>query len=388
MKGMERLHLTRELIGQVGTPFYLYDMTLLRHTLEHIKRQVAGWPYRVHYAVKANGNPRILNEIARLGLGADLVSGGELIAALQAGFAPGMMNFSGVGKTDREIMAGLEHGIGMFNVESVPELQVIDQLAVAMGKVARIAIRVNPDIDAHTHRNITTAKADNKFGIDIDMLPSVLAMARQLPGVHLAGLHFHLGSQLTDMTPYLMLCDVANRLNSECQCSGITLDTINVGGGLGIDYDKPDEHPVPDFGKYFDTFKQHLRLLPHQELHFELGRSIVGQCGSLVASVVFVKQGRNKQFVILDAGMTDLIRPALYDAHHVIQNLSAPEGEEVERYDIVGPVCESTDVFAHDCPLPVTRRGDIIAIRSAGAYGQSMASTYNMRALPGCAYVG
>ena len=369
------------LVEKTPTPFYYYDMDVLHATLADISRHTAGFPYHVHYALKANCNPFIVKEIAKYGLGADLVSGGELKAALEAGFKPQDMNFSGVGKTDWEIRMGLSYDIGSFNVESIPELEVINQLADEMDKTAHIALRINPDIDAHTHKYITTGTADNKFGINIEKLESVIEHALRLPNIHLCGLHFHIGSQITEIQPYFMLCETVNKLLDHYEARGIHFEMINVGGGLGIDYYHPDSHPLPDFEQYFNTFKQHLKLRPNQQLHFELGRSIVASCGSLISRVTFVKENRNKQFVILDAGMTDLIRPALYEAHHEIQNLTSRETEQA-TYDVVGPVCESSDVFAHDRVLPVTRRGDLIAIRSAGAYGESMASTYNMRALP------
>ena len=367
------------------TPFYYYDLDLLHRTLDEISRMTAGAPITVHYAVKANGNPRIMKEISSRGFGADLVSGGEVAAAIKAGFKPSEMTFSGVGKTDWEIRLGLEHEIGCFNVESVQELEIINEIAAGMGKTASIAIRVNPDIDAHTHKYITTGTADNKFGIGIEVLHDVVNLASSLPHIHLKGLHFHIGSQITEMKPYAMLCDTVNRLLDEYDREGIHFETINMGGGLGIDYDNPDECPMPDFEQFFDLFKQGLNLRDDQRLHFELGRSIVGGCGTLISRVVYVKESRNKKFVILDAGMTDLIRPALYGAHHQIQNLTSSQ-EEMATYDVVGPVCESSDVFASDCRLPVTRRGDMIAIRSAGAYGESMASSYNMRSLPGSVF--
>lgn len=370
-----------DLVEKTPTPFYYYDMDVLRSTIDEIKRCTAGFPFKVHYALKANGNPHIINEIMHHGLGADLVSGGELKAAVEAGFPTQDMNFSGVGKTDWEIRFGLSYDIGCFNVESVPELDVINQLAQEMGKTANIAFRVNPDIDAHTHKYITTGTADNKFGINIEVLESVINHALELPNIHLRGLHFHIGSQITIMQPFVMLCDTINGLLDHYDNRGIHFEIINVGGGLGIDYSTPDTHPLPDFESYFNTFKNHLKLRDNQELHFELGRSIVGECGTLFSRVTFVKESRNKKFVILDAGMTDLIRPALYEAHHEIQNLTSRESTQA-IYDIVGPVCESSDVFAHDRSLPVTHRGDLIAIRSAGAYGESMASRYNMRALP------
>ena len=364
------------------TPFYFYDMDLLRHTLGEIKRLTADKPIKVHFAVKANGNPRILAEVAAHGLGADLVSGGEMQAALSAGFAPCDMNYSGVGKTDWEIRLGLEQGIGCFNVESVPELEGINELAAEMGTTARVAIRVNPDIDAHTHKYITTGTADNKFGIGIETLESVVDKAFAMSNVHLVGLHFHIGSQITLMQPYAMLCDTVNDLLDHYETRGVRFESVNMGGGLGVDYDHPDDNPLPPLEEFFGIFNERLNLRPGQELHFELGRAIVAQCGSLIARVVYVKESRNRRFAILDAGMNDLMRPALYQASHVVQNLSASGRVEQETYDVVGPICESSDVFARDCMLPVTRRGDLIAIRSAGAYGESMASTYNMRQLP------
>lgn len=369
-----------EIAKQQRTPFYYYDMELLQTTLQEINRQTAGFPYKVHYAVKANGNRRILNEIKQHGLGVDLVSGGEMSEALEAGFSPSEMNFSGVGKADWEIRLGVDHEIGCFNVESVPELDVINELASEVGKTAHIAFRVNPDIDAHTHKYITTGTADNKFGIKIADLDDIIRHAQRLSHIHLMGMHFHIGSQITSMQPFAMLCETINGLLDHYERQNIHFEMINVGGGLGIVYHDPDGHPMADFADYFGTFKQHLNLRPNQQLHFELGRSIVAACGSLISRVLFVKEN-SKKFIILDAGMNDLIRPALYQAHHEIQNLTSRE-TATETYDVVGPVCESSDVFAHDCLLPVTRRGDLVALRSAGAYGESMASTYNMRPLP------
>ena len=363
------------------TPFYYYDMGLLRDTLCQIKHIIDGKPFKVHYALKANENAHILDEMVKAGLGADLVSGGEMKSALAAGFKPMDMAYAGVGKTDWEILLGLDNEIGCFNVESVPEMEVINALAAETGRMARIAIRVNPDIDAHTHKYITTGTADNKFGICLEQLPEVIALAQRMPNIHLRGLHFHIGSQLTDMKPYAMLCDTINRLQNEYEKQGVNFELINVGGGLGIDYEHPDNHPIADFEQYFGIFDRHLQLRQGQELHFELGRSIVAQCGTLVSRVLYVKHSRDKQFAILDAGMNDLIRPALYQASHQVQNLTS-HSDECETYDVVGPICESSDVFAHDCQLPVTQRGDLIAIRSAGAYGESMASRYNMHPLP------
>lgn len=375
-----------EILQGAHTPFYCYDLGLLHATVLEIKRQTAEMNCIVHYALKANENKRIISEIARMGLGADLVSGGEIQAAIDAGFNPQDMSYSGVGKTDWEIRLGLEHEIGCFNVESTAELEVINQIAGEMGRQARIAIRVNPDIDAHTHRYITTGTADNKFGITLDSLPQVVRQAINLPHIQLTGLHFHIGSQITDMRPFQMLCDTVNKLIDEYEREGVKFEQINVGGGLGINYELPDEQPIPDFKQYFGTFRQGLQLRPYQRLHFELGRAVVGQCGTLITRVTYVKESRAKRFVILDAGMNDMMRPALYGASHKIQNLSVADDASIETCDVVGPVCESSDVFAHDYRLAAAHRGDLIAIRSAGAYGESMASGYNMRPLPQAMY--
>lgn len=365
----------------LATPFYFYDLNLLERTLAEIKRTARDDRFKVHYAVKANANPGILRRIQGAGLGVDAVSGGEIRAALEAGFKSSDIVFAGVGKTDAEIIMALEEGIGCFNVESSAELMVIDEIASGMGRKATVALRVNPDIDAHTHEYITTGLAENKFGINIDRLDSVIELAQSLPSVELTGLHFHIGSQITESEPFVMLCEVINRLQDELEKKGINLTLINVGGGLGVDYADPDRHPIPDFESYFKTFRNHLHLRQGQQVHFELGRSVVAQCGSLITRVLYVKEGSSKRFAIVDAGMTDLIRPALYNAHHKIENLSSPDGE-LHHYDVVGPICESSDVFGTGEMLPAIRRGDFLALRSAGAYGEIMASQYNCRPLP------
>ena len=336
--------------------------------------------YRVHYAVKANSNPVILREIARRGLGADCVSGGEIRAALAAGFEPGSIFFAGVGKSDPEIRLALESGIGRFNVESAAELEVIGAIASGMGRTAPVSLRVNPDIGAHTHANITTGLAENKFGINYEQLEGVLRMALELPGVEYRGLHFHIGSQILDMLDFVALCNRINSLSDRLRTAGLPLGDVNVGGGLGINYEHPNHLDVADFKSYFETFRRHLRLPAGTVVHFEPGRSIVAPCGSLISRVLYVKQGTTRRFAILDAGMTDLIRPALYKAYHRIENISSDGPEEV--YDVVGPVCESSDVFLKGAVLNECRRGDLVAIRSAGAYGESMASGYNCRPLP------
>ncbi len=360
------------------TPFYFYDMPLLKATLAELKAQIADMPYHVHYAVKANANGTLLGAIRDAGLGADCVSGWEVKAVVEAGFASDKIVFAGVGKTDSEIEYALDHDIACFNIESEPELRVINDLALAKGKVANVAIRVNPNIDAHTHRYITTGLSDNKFGINLELLGDVVRLANSLPAIRLKGLHYHIGSQLTDFEPYKMLCEVNNRLQDEFEAEGVRFDTINVGGGLGIDYGNPDDNPIADFKTFFDVFKNNMKLRDGQQLHFELGRSLVAQCGSLITRVTYVKKSVTKQFAIVDAGMSDLIRPALYQAHHKIQNISNTEGES-EKYDVVGPICESSDTFGEDEQLSAVKRGDLLAIRSAGAYGEIMASHYNLR---------
>lgn len=367
----------------VQTPFYYYDRQLLQQTLDVINREAGRYAgFKVHYAVKANVDPTVLSIINAAGLGCDCVSGGEVETCLKAGFPAQKVVFAGVGKADWEINLALEAGIQCFNVESVPELDVINELAGAMGKVAHVAIRVNPNVDAHTHKYITTGLSENKFGILMEMLDMVVHHAQLLPNISLDGLHFHIGSQLLDLQPFTMLCQRINDLQDHLEQQGVVLRSINVGGGLGCDYEHPDEHPVPDFAAFFRNYAEHLKLREGQELHFELGRSVVCQCGSLISRVLYVKEGMNKKFVILDAGMSDLIRPALYQAHHNIQNLTAPADSPVETYDVVGPICESSDCFGTDEKLPLTRRGDLVALRSAGAYGQIMASQYNCRRIP------
>lgn len=363
------------------TPFYYYDTDLLRRTLQTIKEEAGKYEgFTVHYAVKANANPKLLNIIRESGMGADCVSGGEIEAAIKAGFPPSGIVFAGVGKSDWEINLGLAKDIFCFNVESIAELDVINELAKQAGKTARVAFRINPDIGAHTHANITTGLAENKFGIAMNDMETAIHHAEHLSNVQFKGLHFHIGSQIMDMNDFMALCNRINELQDRLEKCNIKVEHINVGGGLGIDYQHPNRVPVPDFKSYFATYYKHLRLRDGQKLHFELGRSVVGQCGSLITKVLYIKQGTAKKFAIVDAGMTDLIRPALYHAYHKIENISS-DGP-MEAYDVVGPICESSDVFAKQAELNQCRRGDLIAIRSAGAYGEIMASQYNCRRLP------
>ena len=366
---------------EVHTPFYFYNTALLKETLQKIKKEISAHKnYIVHYAIKANANPKLLRLIAQAGFGADCVSGGEIERALDTGFPASKIVFAGVGKSDWEINLGLDNDIFCFNVESEPELEVINELAKAKGKIASVAFRINPNIGAHTHANITTGLAENKFGIAMKDMEHIIQKAEQLCHIRVLGLHFHIGSQILEMDDFIALSQRINQLIEQLRQAHHRIEHINVGGGLGIDYEHPDKHPIPNFSSYFNTYAKYLNLSDEQQLHFELGRAVVGQCGSLVTRVLYVKQGATKQFIIVDAGMTDLIRPALYQAHHQIENLDSRE--VLEKYDVVGPICESSDVFAKDILLPKTHRGDLIALHSAGAYGEIMASQYNCRALP------
>ena len=361
------------------TPFYFYDTPLLKETLEAVMAQLADRPsWRVHYAVKANFNPDLLRIIAGAGFGADCVSGGEVQVALDAGFPPETIVFAGVGKRDDEIALALDAGIGRFNVESTAELVVINEIAGSKGSIAPVSFRVNPDVGAHTHANITTGLAENKFGIHHSQLDAAVRLALELPNIDFRGLHFHIGSQILEMSDFVALCNRINACVSRLELQGVRVGDINVGGGLGIEYGHPNHLPIADFKAYFDVFKRHLDA--SRPVHFELGRSIIAPCGTLISRVLYVKEGLYRKFAILDASMTELIRPALYHAYHRIENLTS-DGPE-EKYDVVGPVCESTDVFGKGVELSQCHRGDFIAIRSAGAYGESMASQYNCHPLP------
>ena len=366
---------------KIETPFYYYDCDLLRETLQAINKELEKYEnFIVHYAIKANANAKVLKVIQQTGMGADCVSGGEIQRCLDCGFPADKIVYAGVGKSDWEINLGLDHDIFCFNVESVAELEVINELAAKKGKTANVCFRINPDVGAHTHEKITTGLAENKFGIAMqDMLPTILEASR-MSNIHFIGLHFHIGSQLLEMTDFRHLCSRINEIQDSLEQENIKIKNINVGGGLGIDYDNPDNHPIPDFKSYFYTFARYLKLREGQKLHFELGRAVVGQMGSLITRTLYVKQGTAKQFAIVDAGMTDLIRPALYQASHKIENLSSDGA--LHAYDVVGPICESSDVFAKGIELSTVHRGDLIAMRSAGAYGEIMASQYNCRKLP------
>lgn len=361
------------------TPFYYYQMGLLEDTLKSLTREADKYEYHVHYALKANANDPILKMIQAYGLGADCVSGNEVAKAVDIGFDSSKIAFAGVGKSDKEINLALNHNIFSFNVESLPELEVINELAQKKSKVAHIALRINPNVNAKTHHYITTGLEENKFGINRWELEEVILEMKKMKNVKLMGLHFHIGSQITDLSAFKSLCIRVNEIQEWFYQHHIIVDHINVGGGLGISYEHPDENRIPDFSSFFQVFKNFLELRPKQSLHFELGRAVVAQCGSLISKVLYVKKGVNTNFAILDAGMTELMRPALYQAFHKIENLCSSNIDEQSRYDVVGPICESSDSFAKAINLPLTKRGDIIAVRSTGAYGEVLSSNYNLR---------
>ena len=363
------------------TPFYYYDLDLLGRTIKALKKESDKYGYHVHYALKANANDKILSVIEKAGLGADCVSGNEVKKATKFGFDK--IFFAGVGKSDEEINIALDRDITCFNCESLQEIEVIDGLAKKKKKVAPIAFRINPNVNANTHKYITTGLEENKFGINIWELEDVVKRTQQLKNAKITGIHFHIGSQITDLSAFKSLCLRANEIQGWFISHKIQLEHINVGGGLGVDYHEPDKNSIPDFVAYFGLFKQFLELRPNQTLHFEIGRAIVAQCGSLISKVLYVKKGVSTSFVILDAGMTELIRPALYQSYHKIENISQVPSLKSQvsslKYDVVGPICESSDCFGKAVMLPETKRGDLVAIRTTGAYGEVMASAYNLR---------
>lgn len=359
------------------TPFYYYDIELLKRTIEQVQIHGLSKGYHVHFAIKANFNPELLKYIREAGLGIDCVSGKEIERAVETGFDPSKIAFAGVGKMDREIQTGLDYDIFSFNCESLQELTVLNDLAKKSGKTAPTTIRLNPNVEAKTHKYITTGLNENKFGITTDKLPQLFALLPSLSAISLTGIHFHIGSQIRDLRPFEDLCGKVNELQNTFEAEGFPLDHINLGGGLGINYEDPDSEPVPDFESFFNLFEKHLDVRENQQVHFELGRSITGQCGSLISSVLFIKEGHQTSFAVIDAGMTELIRPALYQAQHHIDSLTSVRPPK--KYDVVGPICETSDTFRNGMMLPELQRGDLVAIRSAGAYGEVMSSSFNLR---------
>ncbi|MFI3330370.1 MAG: diaminopimelate decarboxylase [Rikenellaceae bacterium] len=380
--------LSREIAGElknIRTPFYLYDMSLLRRTLDTVKTNADKYGYFVHYALKANFDLEVFKTVKEYGFGVDCVSGNEVKYAIENGFAANSIVFAGVGKTDEEITIGIENGIFAFNCESAEELENINTIAEKMGKVVNVALRLNPDIDPQTHKHISTGNADSKFGISYLEVEQLADKIETLKNVNITGLHFHVGSQILKMEVFEHLCARVNTLYDWFTNRGFKLTHINVGGGLGIDYDNPDENPIPDFESYFATFANNLKLDENITLHFELGRSIVGQCGEFISTVLYNKvNAAGKNVAIIDGSMTELIRPALYSAKHAIENLNP--SDETKVYTLAGTVCESSDIFARDLELPLLKRGDLVTLKSAGAYGAAMASAYNMHDLPESIY--
>ncbi|MHC8950086.1 diaminopimelate decarboxylase [Sphingobacterium hungaricum] len=368
-----------EQLAQLGTPAYYYDLPLLEQTLDAAKTAADKRNFHVHYALKANFNERLLSLIQSKGFGADCVSGNEVQKSIDLGFAPDKITFAGVGKADKEILTALRHDIFAFNVESIEELEVINSLAGEVGVKANVSLRINPNVDAHTHHYITTGLDENKFGVPNSELEIAASILRKCENLTLVGLHFHIGSQIVDLNVFKSLCVKVNEWKNWFEERGTTIKVLNVGGGLGIDYHNPDTNAIPDFEAYFEIFDKFLERTPKQEVHFELGRALVAQCGTLLSRVLFTKSGIKKNFLILDAGMTELMRPALYQAFHRIERVGDVEGAESLNYDVVGPICESSDCFGKEVLLPKSKRGDLIAIRSAGAYGEVMASKYNLR---------
>lgn len=370
-----------EQFRNIPTPFYFYDVELLRRTAQAALSEAQKYGYTVHYALKANAGEKLLRLLSGMGFGADCVSGAEVQRALDCGFSPQSIAFAGVGKRDDEICLGIDSRIFSFNCESEQELEVVNELAKAKGAVAQVALRINPNVDAHTHAHITTGLDENKFGINLWQLNDVAKKVQQMDNLKLVCIHFHIGSQITELEPFGALCARINELQEQLERIGVTVEHVNVGGGLGVDYENPEENSIPQFEAYFATINRHIRLRKGQQLHCELGRSIAAQCGSLITKCLYVKELQKKNFVVVDAGMTDLIRPALYSAYHKIENIT-PHHADRKAYDVVGPICESSDVFGKDVTLPKAQRGDLIAIRTAGAYGEVMASRYNLRQLP------
>jgi diaminopimelate decarboxylase len=367
------------LADSVGTPFYCYSTATLERHYRVFAEAFAGSPTLVCYSLKANSNQAVIATLARQGAGADIVSGGELVRALAAGVPASRIVFSGLGKTRDEMAAALKAEILSFNVESEPELAALSEVATSLGRTASISVRINPDVDAKTHKKIATGKSENKFGVPLSRAREVYALAAKLPGIRVAGVDMHIGSQITDLAPFdnaaALLAEVARDLMRE----GHRLEHIDLGGGLGIPY-SPDDAPPPLPSAYAETITRHTRGLG-LKLIFEIGRLIVGNAGVLLTRVLYVKRGEAKTFVVIDAAMNDLIRPTLYDAYHDIRAVR-PSGSGAQIVaDVVGPICESGDFIALDRKMPEPRAGDLLAIMTAGAYGAVLASTYNTRPL-------
>ncbi|MCY1126619.1 diaminopimelate decarboxylase [Frigidibacter sp. RF13] len=369
-----------EIAAAVGTPFYVYSTATLERHFRLFQEALSPLDHLVCFAVKSNGNIAVLKTLARLGAGMDVVSIGEYLRAKAAGVPGDRIVFSGVGKTREEMRTALEGGIRQFNVESEPELRALSEVATSLGATAPITIRVNPDVDARTHEKIATGKKENKFGIPIERAREVYAEAARLPGIEVVGIDVHIGSQLTELEPFEQAYLKVAELTGILRADGHVIRRLDLGGGLGIPYTRSNEAPpLPlDYGALIKRTVGHLGC----EVEIEPGRLISGNAGLLVASVIYLKHGEGRDFLILDAAMNDLVRPSMYGAHHDIVPVIEPApGVEQRPYDIVGPVCETGDTFAKARPLPPVGEGNLVAFRSAGAYGAAMASEYNARPL-------
>lgn len=372
-------------LREFETPFYLYDIALLRQTLESVVSESKKYDYKVHYAIKANYDDRLLAVIREYGLGIDCASGNELRKAVEAGFDPRGIVYAGVGKRDKELRYAIEQGIMAINCESIQELELVDTLSAEAGRVTDVALRINPDIDPKTNHCIDTGQADSKFGISYEEVLAHAEWIKSLEHIRIVGIHLHIGSQIRELHVFENMCNKVNVIVANLEQLGFSFSFVDVGGGLGINYDVPENEPIPNFASLFSIVHTHLQV-GDREVHFEFGRSIVGECGELITSVLFNKTtATGRKLVIVDASMTELIRPALYGSYHNIENVTS-EAETREKYTIVGTACESTDVFDENVTLRTTRRGDLLSIKSAGAYGMSMASRYNLHDLPGAVY--
>ena len=369
-----------QIAAAVGTPFYCYSTATLTRHYNVFSNALSGFDSLVCYAMKANSNQAVLKTLAALGSGADVVSEGELRRALAAGIPANKILFSGVGKTAREIDFALNAGILCFNVESMPELEAISVRAQALGKVAPISLRINPDVDAKTHKKISTGKAENKFGISWKDAQAAYKRAAELPGLKVTGIDMHIGSQITDLGPFDKAFALLSELTETLRADGHEIDHVDIGGGLGVPY-REDNEPPPLPDAYAEIVGKHIKRLG-VKVFVEPGRLIAGNAGILVSEVIYLKRGEAKNFLIVDAAMNDLIRPTLYDAYHSIKPVVQP-GVDAERItvDVVGPVCETGDFLAQDRELPLMQPGDLISVGTAGAYGAVQAGTYNSRLL-------
>ena len=361
---------------ELPTPFYFYDTDILRENLKSLSNCLKT-NNKVFFSVKSNTNPKILNIISDHKLGIDAVSFNEIKHCLRNGFIADDIVFAGVGKTDKEIEDGIKSNISCFNVESFQELDLINKLSKKQSKKTNVSIRINPNITSDTNKKIQTGSDEDKFGIDIKDINHIPELSK-LSNIDITGIHFHIGSQLLDLKPFKKLCVITNDITTHLKENGVKLRNINVGGGLGIDYDDPINNPISNFNDFINLFNKNINLDKNQSIHFELGRSVVGQCGYLISRILYEKISYNKNFLILDSGMNNLIRPALYNSIHKISNISVNNKDYI-NYDVVGPICESTDTFAKNYKLPSSSRGDLIAIHSCGAYAESMSSNFNLR---------